>query len=175
VTTVTVHGAVGQLSAAVDALWDAVTELTIIVNEDQPCGDGLAVADQLVESVSELQGAVAEARAHLATAGRAAPAPEALATLPLVVGHLQQATTRYWRDVRDHQRVTQLRAATRRRGGEWPGWRHSVESSAARCADPLDSVADALEAGWQELCQLAAMAPRPWQHTSAPDPHRRIP
>lgn len=155
----TVQGAVGRLAAAVEELWAAVCELMLTVAEDQPRGEGLAVSDQLVETVSELQGDVAAARTGLAGAQAVV-----VAGLPQVAVHLHRVSSRYWRDVRGHEPVAQLRAATRQRGGEWTAWRRSVEQSAARLADPLESVADALDAGWQELCQLAGPAPGPW-HT----------
>ncbi|WP_448628557.1 hypothetical protein [Geodermatophilus sp. URMC 64] len=167
----TVQRAVAQLSAAVEELWTAVGELVLIVCEDQPEREGLAVADQLVESVSEIQGVVADARTRLAAQGTT---PEVTA-LPEIAAALHEASVRYWRDVRGHEPVAQLRAAARTRGGGWPAWRRSVEQSAARCVDPFDSVAVAVDAGWQEICQLAAAIPGPRQTPSAPDPYRRLP
>jgi hypothetical protein len=172
VSAVTVDSAVAQLSAAVEELWTAVTELALIVMEDQPCEDGLAVADQLVETVSELQGSVAAARAHIA-ACTAGGEVTTLTTLPQVTVQLRAASDRYWRDLRGHPTVAHLRAGSRQRGGEWPSWRHSVEQSTARCAEPFDSVATAVEAGWQEICQLALRTPGTWHSPSAPDPNRR--
>jgi hypothetical protein len=166
--------AVAQLSAAVEELWAAVAELALIVMEDQPCEDGLAVADQLVETVSEVQGSVAAARAHLAactTGGDAAT----LTALPQVTGHLRAAGDRYWRDLRGHATVAHLRAGTRQLGGAWPAWRLSVEQSAERCAEPFDSVAAAVDAGWLEICQLALRNPGSSYSPSGPDPNRRIP
>jgi hypothetical protein len=166
--------AVAQLGAAIEDLWGAVTELALIVMEDQPCEDGLAVADQLVETVSEVQGSVAAARAHLtacSTGGEAAT----LTALPQVTGHLRAAGDRYWRDLRGHATVAHLRAGSRQLGGAWPAWRLSVEQSAERCAEPFDSVAAAVDAGWLEICQLALRRPGPWHSPSGPDPYRRIP
>ena len=164
--------AVGRLAAAVEDLWSAVTELALIVMEDQPTGEGLAVADQLVETVSEVQGSVAAARAQLAasTAGGAA-----ITALPQVAVHLRAASDRYWRDLRGHPTVAHLRVGSRQRGGEWPSWRSSVEQSTARCAEPFDAVAAAVEAGWQEICQLALQAPGTWHSPPPPDPYRRTP
>lgn len=156
-TAVPVQAAVGRLAAAVDRLWDAVGELTLIVLEDQPEAEGLAVTDQLVETVSELQGAVAEARARLAV-GSARGLPAVTEIAPAVVA-LRAAALRYWRDVRGHEAVAALRAGTRQRGGEWPAWRRSVELSALRCAEPVDDVAAALDACWLEISRLAAHPP----------------
>jgi hypothetical protein len=167
----TVERAVAQLSGAVEDLWAAVGELALIVMEDQPSGDGLAVADQLVETVSELQGSVAATRTLLA----ACTPGTAIAALPEVVAHLHTASDRYWRDLRSHAPVAQLRASSRQRGGAWPFWRRSVEHSTERCAEPFDSVAAAVDAIWQEICQLAVMTPGEWHVPSAPDPYRRIP
>jgi hypothetical protein len=175
VSAVTVDRAVAQLTAAVEDLWAAVSELALIVMEDQPHDDdGLAVADQLVETVSELQGSVAAARAQLAACttddGRTT-----ITALPQVSAHLRAASDRYWRDLRGHAPVAHLRAGSRQRGGAWPSWRSSVEQSTARCAEPFDAVAAAVDAGWQEICQLALTPPGTWHSPSAPDPYRRIP
>jgi hypothetical protein len=195
VNAVTVLGVVERLSTAVEDLWSAVCELMLTVASDQPRGPGLAVTDHWVETVSELQGDVAAARAQLAamlpttmlpttmlpttmlptTGLTAAAATPVVATLPDVVVHLHRAGSRYWRDIRGHEPVAQLRAGTRQRGGEWTVWRRSVEQSAARLVEPLESVADAVDAGWQELCQLATTPPGPWQNPSSADPYRRIP
>jgi hypothetical protein len=178
-----VDRAVGQLSAAVEELWSAVGELVLIVLEDQPQGEGLAVGDDLVETVSELQGAVAAARAGLA-AGPPGAGLADLHTLPEVAMQLRSATARYWRDVRAHEPVAQLRAGTRTRGGEWPSWRRSVEQSAARCAEPFEAVSAALDASWHELCRLAGAGTPDGSHSSSPGtppspfpapPTRRIP
>jgi hypothetical protein len=172
VSAVTVDRAIRELAVAVEELWAAVTELALIVMEDQPHGDGLAVADQLVETVSELQGSVAAARAQLA---ESASVESAITALPQVAVQLRAASDRYWRDLRGHPTVAHLRAGSRQRGGEWPSWRQSVEQSAARCAEPFDSVATAVEAGWQEICELALRTSGTWHSPSAPDPYRRIP
>jgi hypothetical protein len=164
-TAVPVQEAVGRLSSAVDQLWDAVSELALIVLEDQPEAEGLAVTDQLVETVSEVQGAVAEARAWLAV-GSSRGLPPVTELAPAVVA-LRAALVRYWRDVRGHEAVAALRAGTRQRGGEWPAWRRSAEVSALRCAEPMDDVAAALDACWQEVCRLAADAPEPARRPGA--------
>lgn len=158
-STVAVQEVVGRLAAAVDGLWGAVCELALVVLEDQPEAEGLAVTDQLVETVSEVQGAVAEARLRLAVCS--SPDRPAVAELAPAVAALRSASVRYWRDVRGHEAVAALRAGTRQRGGEWLAWRRSAELSALRCAEPMDDVAAALDACWQEVCRLAADAPGP--------------
>jgi hypothetical protein len=177
-SVVTVEHAVVRLSAAVEELWSAVGEMALIVIADQPTDqpdfngppEGLAAADELLETVSEIQGAIAAARDQL-VAGPEAVGPMELAR---VATQLQGAHHRYWRDVRAHQPVALLRASTRRRGGKWPSWRISVEQSAARCAEPFESVAAALDLGWQEISSLAASAPYPRTSPADAHPSRRI-
>jgi hypothetical protein len=164
-STVAVQEVVGRLSAAVDQLWGAICELALVVLEDQPEAEGLAVTDQLVETVSEVQGAVAEARLRLAVC--ASPDLLAVAELAPAVAALRSAAVRYWRDVRGHEAVAALRAGTRQRGGGWPAWRRSAEVSALRCAEPMDAVAAALDACWREVCRLAADASGPERHPGA--------
>jgi hypothetical protein len=183
VNAVTVQDAIGRLSAAVDELWAALGELVLIVLEDQPEDDGLAVTDQLVETVSELQGAVAEARSRLATGDESPSDRSLLAELPAVATLLGAADARYWRDVRGHEAVVNMRAGTRVRGGDWPAWRRTVELSAMRCAEPLDAVRSALDDCWQQVCRLVAGTPDPARlstddgspRASTHDPHSTYP
>ena len=50
---------------------------------------------------------------------------------------LREASLIYWRDLRAHGPVSQLRGPTRRRGGAWPSWWSGVEQSLERCEEPL--------------------------------------
>ena len=53
-TAAPVQEAVSRLAVAVDQLWSAVGELTLIVLEDQPEVEGLAVTDQLVKGAQDV-------------------------------------------------------------------------------------------------------------------------
>jgi hypothetical protein len=136
-----------QLTLAVEGLWQAVSELVLIVHEDRPGNADLAAVDDLVERVSELQGEVAAARALLGDGDLLVP------RLPGMAAHLDAALLRYWRDLRSYAALSTLRQAARRQGGELPAWEGSVEASAARCEEPFAVVAATLNACWQEICQ----------------------
>jgi hypothetical protein len=136
-----------HLTVAVEGLWQAVSELALIVHEDRPTATDLAAVDDLAERVSELQGDVAEARALLSNDGAFVP------SLPRFAAHLDAAQLRYWRDLRSFPAVSALRQAARRQGGELLAWWGSVEASAARCEEPFAATASALNACWQEICQ----------------------
>ncbi len=143
------------LSRAVEELWQAVGELALIVYEDRPRDADLAVVDDLAEQVSELQGEVAAARQLLRVAeGRTVA--ELVPCLPEVSAHLDATARRYWRRLRAHTPVAELRRAARSRRGELPGWQHSVDDSAARCEEPLVACAAAMHACWQEVCGTPA-------------------
>jgi hypothetical protein len=136
-----------QLTVAIEGLWQAVSELALIVHEDRPGDADLAAVDDLGERVSELQGEVAAARALLRDGDLLVP------RLPRFAAHLDTALLHYWRDLRSYPVVSALRQAARRQGGELPAWEGSVEASAARCEEPFAVIAATLNACWQEICQ----------------------
>jgi hypothetical protein len=136
-----------QLAAAVEGLWEAVSELALIVHEDRPSYADLAAVDDLGERVSELQGEVAASRALLRDGDLLVP------RLPGVAAHLDAALLHYWRDLRSYPPVSALRQAVRRQGGELPSWEATVEASAARCEEPFAVIAATLNLCWQEICQ----------------------
>jgi hypothetical protein len=145
---VTLPAAASRLTASVDELWRSVSELVLTVHEDRPAGSDLAAVDELSERVSELQGEVAAARTLLRPGEPLVPA------LPDIAAHLDAAQRRYWRDMRGYAAVAVLRGTSRRHGGGLPAWRGAVEASAARCEEPFAMTATALNACWQEICQL---------------------
>lgn len=138
-----------RLTVAVDQLWAAVTELAVIVLEDQPEPGGLAAADVLGEQVSELQGEIAALKDALAE-----PWAEVISSLPVIGLHTQAVQARYWRQLRSHEARTQLTGAVRRAGGQWPAWQRSVATTATRCESPLELTVCALQVCWQEAIPL---------------------
>jgi hypothetical protein len=136
-----------QLAAAVEGLWEAASELVLIVHEDRPSDADLAAVDDLGERVSELQGEVAASRALLRDGDLLVP------RLPQVAAHLDAALLHYWRDLRSYPAVSALRQAVRRQGGELPSWEATVEASATRCEEPFAVIAATLNTCWQEICQ----------------------
>jgi hypothetical protein len=136
-----------QLIVAVEGLWQAVSELALIVHEDRPGHADLAAVDDLGERVSELQGEVAAARVLVRDGDLL------VARLPQVAAHLDAALLRYWRDLRSYSAVWALRQAAHRQGGELPAWEATVQASAARCEEPFAAIAATLNTCWQEICQ----------------------
>jgi hypothetical protein len=128
-----------DLIAAVDDLWAAVGELVLIALEDAPSPSDLVVVDDLVDTVSGLQGDVAACRD--------------LAMLAELQHQLTGASLRYWRGIRAYEPTAQLRSAVRRRGGEWTAWLGSVQESAVRCEAPLRAAESACHAAWAELTE----------------------
>ena len=138
-----------ELASAVGDLWAAVSELVLIALEDTPQPADLAVVDDLVDSVSGLQGDVAACRDLLAPgpAGLTGPA------MAVLQHQLAGATARYWARIRAYEAVAELRRAARSRQGDWPSWVTSVQRSAARCEDPLRAAETACHAAWAELLE----------------------
>lgn len=151
------QGAHAELVSAVEDLWAAVCELVIIALEDAPRPADMAVVDDLVDSVSGLQGDVAACRDQLARGG----GPLAAAALSELQHELAGTATRYWRSIRAYEPVTQLRRAARSRNGEWAAWVASVQRSAARCEDPLWATQAACHAAWTELLDSRELSPGP--------------
>jgi hypothetical protein len=79
--------------------------------------------------------------------------------LPVVMAGVNQATQHYWQRLRAHEPTAQVRAATRRLGGPWPGWQRSVEQTAVRCEEPFALVAAAVLGCAQEICELVRSTP----------------
>jgi hypothetical protein len=151
----TQHGARADLSTATSELWTAVCELVLIALEDTPSPSDLAVVDDLVDTVSGLQGDVAACRDLLAPA-----APVLSVTMLAELQHqLAVAALRYWRGIRAYESAAQLRSAVRRRGGEWGAWLGSVHESAARCEAPLRAVESACHLAWAELSETGSGLP----------------
>jgi hypothetical protein len=144
---------------AVEGLWQSVSELVLIVFEDQPEDADLAAVDDFTERVSEVQAHLAAARGLLQGAGRLTQ------RLPAVHVHLAAATTRYWRDVRAFGPVVELRRVARERGGALPAWLRGVEASARRCEHPLGAATLALNSCWQEICLMDRQDPVPLEPT----------
>jgi hypothetical protein len=136
-----------ELVSAVDDLWAAVCELVLIALEDAPRPADLAVVDDLVDSVSGMQGDVAAWRDLL---GRGS-SPLTAVALAQLQHQLAGTTTRYWQSIRGYEPVAELRRAARSRNGEWTAWVASVQRSAARCEAPLWATQTACHAIWNEL------------------------
>jgi hypothetical protein len=141
------------LHRAVRDLWLAVAELVLNTNDDQPDESDLAAAEHVAQLTVEIQGRLAEALAGFA-AGSPASAADAQRELCDVERLLREASLLYWRDLRAHGSVAQLRGSTRRRGGAWPSWWSGVEQSLERCEEPFVAAGRAVGAAWRELLTL---------------------
>ena len=146
----TVDDSRAALQRAVRDLWNAVAELVLSTNDDQPEEGDLAAAEQVAQLAVEIQARLAEALAGFA-GGPLASTEGALRELSDLERLLREASLIYWRDLRAHGPVSQLRGSTRRRGGAWPSWWSGVEQSLERCEEPLVAVGQAVGGVWREL------------------------
>ena len=155
------------LRIAVDRLWQAVGELVLTVHEDRPRAVDLAVVDDFAEQVLELQAGVAAARQLLLD-----PAGCPASRLPEVSVQLHETSNHYWRRLRAHGPVAELRRAAHRLRGELPGWLRSVDTGVQRCEEPLAACADAVHQCWRELCLRLPEPVEPLGPVTAANPRR---
>ena len=146
----TVDDSRAALQRAVRDLWNAVAELVLSTNDDQPEEGDLAAAEQVAQLAVEIQARLAEALAGFA-GGPLASSEDALRELFDLERLLREASLIYWRDLRAHGPVSQLRGSTRRRGGAWPSWWSGVEQSLERCEEPLVAAGQAVGGVCREL------------------------
>lgn len=146
--------ALSDLRVAEAILRDAVQELVMTVHEDRPRGSEIAAIDHLAEVVSEFQGSVMQAGQELDSIGNARGLP---ARLPAVDAALNAAQARYWRDLRAHAPVTELRLVSRGRGEEWRTWQISLELTQLRCEVPLVRAAETVRLAWREVGELLVL------------------
>jgi len=138
-----------QLAEAATRLWEAVMELAVTVFEDHPADTNLVMIDDLMERVSELQGACDAIRRGVdrPDSGRAD-------VLAVVDEAADAAVIAYWRDLRSYRPIFELRRAARMRSPEWRGWATGVEQALEHCAQPIDDMRAAIRAAWQALSLL---------------------
>ena len=146
----TVDDSRAALHRAVRDLWIAVAELVLSTNDDQPEESDLASAEHVGQLAVEIQARLAEALAAFA-GGPPASTEDALRELCDVEWLLREAGLIYWRDLRAHGPVSQLRGSTQRRRGAWPSWWSGVEQSLERCEEPLVVAGQAVGTAWHEL------------------------
>lgn len=159
----TVDSSRAALHQAVRDLWLAVAELVLNTNDDQPEESDLASAEHVAQLAVEIQGRLAEALAVLASRAPTSAARELCDVERLI----RESALIYWRDLRAHGPVHQLRGSTRRRSGAWPSWWSGVEQSLERCEEPLVAASQAVGSAWHEL-----VTPPPLETTRTNIPRR---
>ncbi len=157
--------ALDELRGANSSLAEAVSELVMTVHEDRPLHSEVAVIDNLAEVVSELQASVVQAAAELQDVSDIRQLPN---RLPGVDAAIAASGVRYWRDLRSHAAVAELRAAAQRHGVEWRTWQSSLEQSQLRCEEPLLRSAASVRAAWREVGELLSLYLPAADATTAP-------
>jgi hypothetical protein len=146
--------ALDELRTANTALQQTIAELMMTALEDRPRGSEIAAVDDLVETISELQASAAQAGAELELIIDSRELP---AAMPRVGAAIADCALRYWRDLRAHGAVSQLRATARGRGTEWATWQRSLEDSELRCEAPLLRSAQSVQLAWREIGELLCL------------------
>ncbi|TWP51830.1 hypothetical protein FKR81_13335 [Lentzea tibetensis] len=132
------------LREAVARLHDSWRELIVTVTEDRPAGCGLAVADDVSDTISDGLSWLDSALRTLDSG----PCPENVYRAAV---ELEALRRRYEERMRSYLAVSDLLTGIRGHGPEWRGWAGSVISSGARCAEPMQAVCDALMRCWREI------------------------
>lgn len=146
--------ALDSLRARSFELRGAAAELAMISLEDHPDDDTGAVYDDLAETVSEFQAAVES----VANTAASADAPRRLPEIMTAVADAHSRCTKfYWRGLRNHEVVADLRRHAHRRGMEWQTWQRSLEASQVRCEQPLSDLDAAVRICWHEIAELLTL------------------
>lgn len=144
----------------------AIAELAMTVLEDRPIASEVAVVDNLGEIVSELQASVVEAQGAL---DRVTDVRQLPVRLPQIDQVVTAYTARYWRDLRAHAPLAELRATARGRGVEWRTWQRSVEQSQLRCEPYIDQATESVRCAWREVGELLSLYIPGAESLPAPD------
>ena len=146
--------ALDELRTANTALQQTIAELMMTALEDRPRGSEIAAVDDLVETISELQAAAAQAGTELRVLADSRGLP---AAMPRIGSATSECALTYWRDVRAYPVVSRLRATARGRGIEWRTWQRSLEDSELRCEAPLLRSIESVQLAWREIGELLCL------------------
>ena len=112
---------------------------------------------QLADKVSELEGAVEEARHAASNAGRASRHPrnleEAQLALMIVQRCLNKVLKTFLFEVAAYDTIRILVRMGRRQGGKWPQWISLLKTVIEGCGGPLHGSIHAVSVCWEELTE----------------------
>ena len=140
-----------------EALRDAVCSLQITAGEDKPLSGGVALVDNVSNTVEDLLASL-EGGDDAARKGRQAVAyPTDLQTarhsLILCQEHFNNLSHRLGADLLSYERVAELTAFGRERKGEWLAWSNALKEALESCRQPAFDVNQALFLCWQEIAE----------------------
>jgi hypothetical protein len=112
---------------------------------------------QLADKVSELEGAVEEARHAASSAGKASRHPGNLEEAQLALIVVQRCLNKFLKtflfEVAAYDTIQILVRMGHRQGGKWPQWISLLKTVIEGCCEPLHGSVHAVAVCWEELAE----------------------
>ena len=151
--------ALGDLSLRLERLHDALTSLRLTVVEDRPLAGAGALLDRLGEAALDLEQRLGLALGWARRGRQAAGYPcdseglrQALASCQAEALHAARELTS---EMASCERVGELFALERERGGEWASWARSLRGAVDQCQSLSHDVNEALFECWNQMAERA--------------------
>jgi hypothetical protein len=142
---------------------DAVAALHVMLTIDCPPEGDSALVDTIADSADDLLGALNDTVTAAHQAQLAAEHPRDAHRVRLALTTCQRSFNRceqqFSIDLMSYERIADLIAFGKERGGEWQGWTTSVKEALDRCRPPLYDVTHALLLCWQDVAERAEAQP----------------
>jgi hypothetical protein len=146
-----------QLTAAFEALGEALQSLGLTVIEDRPAHDEVLPVERLGNLIDDLRGWAAEGLAAAARAQQAVANPlnsyRACQALGEANERFIQLEYKFLEEAASHETVGDLARFAREQGREWISWSGGVQQGLKACRGPLQALDTALLRAWGELCE----------------------
>jgi len=169
-----------ELTARLQRIKDALTEVRITVEEDRPRNGQPAIADQLENTILELYGYAHEALEYGGAACKAVGDPFEFNRARQFLGKSQEAfhrvERRYFSELVSHARLSELERFARKGGRDWQGWTESVKLGLDRCRESIEAASLAFIHCWEDVTEVLVIVltfqePKP---TPPPEPRSDI-
>jgi hypothetical protein len=148
-----------DLGARLRQAREAFDGLRLTVAEDRPLHGDVALIDQRSDAIDDVLGLIAEAAEAAARGQRAAKSTAKLDAVRQSLGRSQEAfmaaAQRFTSDLSSYERIAELAALARTRGGEWRAWAQSVHEALRRCEQPVYDTHQALFTCWRDVTERA--------------------
>jgi hypothetical protein len=165
-----------RLTAAFEAMRDALNGLALTVIEDRPAEGEVLLVDRLGALVEDLRGWAAEGSAAAMQGREAVANPvngyQACRALGRANERFIRMEWRFFDDAISHETIGELMHFGRHRGSEWLGWSRTVQNAMQSCRGPLRELDGMLLQTWLELSErlcsrsVSLHSTNMWQQTS---------
>lgn len=147
------------LTRRLEGLHEAVDALRVALTEDRPEGDDVLLFDIFGDALTDGQGwleeALAAARPAQCEAAASSDAAHARRLLVASQGGFDRFSERLSTDLSAYERVEELTALARERGGGWPRWVEGVRRLLAACGRLTQDCNRAFFDCWREAASRA--------------------